>query len=179
MSMNTIQTSLSTWRARSRLLLLAAAALVGVAIVLLSLRIDAMDAENNRLQRKEEELAARLALPVAGDGTRLASLLLPLPAFEALTRVTADTQRLFKDAGLTLRDAAHTPLNADTGGEIGQVEIAVHLKGDYPATKKAIAALLAGHDELALKSLTMTRDQAADGAPQIETRFTLYYRRQQ
>lgn len=69
-------------------------------------------------------------------------------------------------------------LAADGGGDIGQVEIAVHLKGDYPAARKALAALLAGHDALALKSLTMSRDQVADGAPQIETRFTLYHRRQ-
>jgi hypothetical protein len=177
--MKPILNLLSTRHARSRPLLSIAIALAGAAILLLSARIAALEAENRSLQRREGELAARLLLPVADAGTKLASLLPQLPAFEALARVTADTQRIFKDAGLTLRDAAHTPLNADAGGAIGQVEIAVHLKGDYPATKKAIAELLAEHDELALKSLTMNREQAADAASQIETRFTLYHRRQQ
>jgi hypothetical protein len=170
----------SNRHARSRPLLAIAIVLAVAATLLLSARIAALEDENRGLQRREGELAARLALPAADAGTKLASLLPPLPAFEALARVTADTQHLFKQAGLTLRDASHTPLNADAdpGSAIGEVEIAVHLKGDYPATKKAIAGLLAAHDELALKSLTMNREQAADAAPQVETRFTLYHRRQ-
>ncbi len=178
--MKPILNLLSTRSAQTRPRLAIAIALSAAAVVLVSARIDTLEAENRGLQRREGELAARLALPAGDAGSKLASLLPPLPAFEALARVTADTQHLFKKAGLTLRDASHTPLNADAdpGSAIGQVEIAVHLKGDYPATKKAIAALLAEHDELALKSLTMNREQAADAAPQIETRFTLYHRRQ-
>jgi hypothetical protein len=168
-----------TFTIRSQRGLLACAlATIVLAIVALSLRNAALAEEAVALQRRESELAARLAQPAGGPGRQLVSLLPSLPAFEALSKVTADTQRQFRVAGLALRDAAHTPSTADGGGNIGQVEIAVHLKGDYPAAKKALAALLVEHDELALKSLTMSRDQAADGAPQIETRFTLYHRGQ-
>jgi len=168
------------WSMRARRLLLAAVlAVIVLAILALSLRIAVLAEDTRALRRQEAELAARLARPAA-PAPSLVSLLPSLPPFAALAKVTADTQRLFRDAGLSLRDAAHTPLDADGragADDIGQVEITLHLKGDYPATRKSIGALLVSHEELALKSLSMNRDQAIDTAPQVETRFTLYYRR--
>lgn len=102
---------------------------------------------------------------------------LAFPKFEMLAHVIKDAQQLLKDVGVQVERVNQIPLAQAPEGGVNQVEISFRLKGDYPAVKKFMARLLAQHTELALKSLSIERDQALDMSQKVEARFVLYYQK--
>lgn len=151
---------------------------VGLVVAALSWRVASLSHTNTELRLQETRFLERLAVQPTGTTLQRVSLLPALSVFDAFENVAVDTQRFFHDARVTVRDATHTPLPGDADSDIRKVEITVHARGEYLAIKKAIAALLDQHEELALKSLTISREQSIDGAPQVEARFTFFHRKQ-
>jgi Tfp pilus assembly protein PilO len=157
-------------------ILVATLTVVGLLVVLLSWKIVDLSRANLQLSSQQKHLFARLTVQPIEIEMRPASIVEDLPRFGELEQVVVDTQSLFEQAGLLLRDATHTPQLLDTESKSGKVEITVHGKGEYRAIKKAIANLLEQHEEVALQSLALSRERSTESALQFEARFTFFHR---
>ena len=153
-------------------------ALAGGSALVALFELPQLQAQNHGLQRQVQSLSAQLkvgsAAPVNAPGLDLAPR---LAGIARLSAISAELQVLAGKNGLVLSEASNKPLEDAVRGEIGRMEIAAHLKGAYPALKKTVAALLAGHDGLALESLSLRRSHSTDALIDIDVRFTFFYRR--
>ncbi|CDG81976.1 hypothetical protein [Janthinobacterium agaricidamnosum] len=140
--------------------------------------LPALRAQNGTLARQVKMLQTQLRTPLAAGGAQRAfDLRERLATIERLPVVASDLQELSVKNGLLLSDATYKPLADSANSDVSRMEIDARLKGAYPALKKTLADLLAGHDGLALESLALRRSRAAEPSIDIEVRFTYFYRK--
>lgn len=139
--------------------------------------IPALRREERALERELQALQAQLRTPVvATTSGQSQDLRTALATLANLDIVTADMQTLASKHGVDLGEASYTHAGDTAGGRIGRVAIHARLKGAYPSMKKTLAELLALHQGLALESVSLRRNRAADAVLEIELRFTFFYR---
>jgi hypothetical protein len=149
---------------------------VGAAVLLYMQNSD-LGLINELAQTRSIALSSHLlAVSQAGDSAGLSSRQ-DFPLFTSLSSVNLTIDKQFTSPGLMLREASFHPLPAQSGSVIGQMQINVSVKGRFLAMRQALTRLLAEHEELALKSLVVSRDGAADAAPRMEASLIFFYRK--
>ncbi|HYD82127.1 MAG TPA: hypothetical protein VEC06_20165 [Paucimonas sp.] len=157
--------------------------LAGAALLCFSALVSVGESSRLRIQVGEQEaeirsLEAQLRAPLsAGAVEKDAAWQARLAGFDRLATVAADLQALAAKNGVTLVDAAYKPIDESPASEIGRTEIVASMKGMYPALKKAVAALLASHDGLALDFISVRRGRSTDAVVEVELRFSFFYRK--
>ncbi len=98
-------------------------------------------------------------------------------SLENLTLVSGDMQRFGTQNGVAVSGATFKPVGDLHNKDIGRMEINARLKGPYPALKKTVTELLAGHEDLALEAMSVHRDRATDTVVDGDLRLTFFYRK--
>jgi hypothetical protein len=97
------------------------------------------------------------------------------PAFLGIATLAGDAQQELFSEGVKSQDFNQVPNSREVSAGINQIEISLRFQAEYHKTKKVLSALLDKHEELALRSLSISRERASDIDERVEVRIVTFY----